>query len=108
MTGIMLPPSTEPKSITELGSKLFLRCVSGTRVISNVDHKKINGYEFKGWGAHCDSYPFSYMTAAATIGMTSTDINQFLQRFTKVMESWKKDAACQLLSITHKSEDDEM
>ena len=77
----------DSKSLTELGSKLFVRCVSGTRVISSTECKTISGHEFQGWGAHYDQYPSPYLTAAATIGMTTCDIDQFLQRFTKVMVS---------------------
>lgn len=85
--GITLPPMKDSKSLTELGSKLFVRCVSGTRVISSTECKTISGHEFQGWGAHYDQYPSPYLTAAATIGMTTCDIDQFLQRFTKVMVS---------------------
>lgn len=85
---ISLPLMKDAKSLTELGSKLFLRCVSGTRVICNIEHKTISGYEFHGWGSHYDGYPSSYLTAAATVGMTTSDIDQFLQRFTKVMNDW--------------------
>lgn len=86
--GITLPSMKDSKSLTELGSKLFVRCVSGTRVISSMECKTINGHEFQGWGAHYNQYPSPYLTAAATIGMTTCDIDQFLQRFTKVMASW--------------------
>ena len=87
-SAISLPLMKDAKSLTELGSKLFLRCVSGTRVICNIEHKTISGYEFHGWGSHYDGYPSSYLTAAATVGMTTSDIDQFLQRFTKVMNDW--------------------
>ena len=86
--GITLPSMTDQKLLTQLGSQLFLRCVSGTRVVSNLDQKVINGYEFRGWGSHHNSYPTSYLTAAATIGMTAVDVEQFLHRLTRVMESW--------------------
>lgn len=86
--GITLPQTSDPKTITELGSQLFLRCVSGTRVVSNIEFKKISGYEFHGWGSHHNSYPTSYLTAAASIGMTTVDVEQFLNRLTKVMDSW--------------------
>lgn len=79
---------SDQKILTQLGSQLFLRCVSGTRVVSNFEHKVINGHEFRGWGSHHDSYPTAYLTAAATIGMMPIDVEQFLQRLTKVMESW--------------------
>lgn len=83
-----MPPVKDPKLLTLLGSQLFLRCVSGTRVVSNLETKVINDHEFHSWGAHHNNYPTGYLTAAATIGMTIVDVEQFLQRLTKVMESW--------------------
>ena len=91
--GITLPPIADQKILTQLGSQLFLRCVSGTRVVSNHDSKVINGHDFRGWGSHHDSYPTAYLTAAATIGMTTLDVEQFLHRLTKVMDSWSSKAA---------------
>ena len=43
----MTLPNIE-NSVTQLGSMLFLRGVSGTRVISCKDEKKIQGHNFKG------------------------------------------------------------
>lgn len=40
--------TSDPKSVTMLGSMLFLRCVSGTRVVSTVDYKEVAGYKFEG------------------------------------------------------------
>lgn len=79
---------SDQKILTQLGSQLFLRCVSGTRVVSTKERKVINGHEFRGWGSHHDNYPTAYLTAAATIGMTIVDVEQFLHRLTKVLESW--------------------
>lgn len=76
------------KMVTQLGSQLFLRCVSGTRVVSPLEASKtINGHVFNGWGSHIDNYPHSYLTVAATIGLTSSDIQTFIQRLAKVMET---------------------
>jgi O-phospho-L-seryl-tRNASec:L-selenocysteinyl-tRNA synthase len=78
-----------PDQSTELGSKLFLRCVSGTRVVTGKASSNINGIKFEGWGAHTDSYPGSYLTAAATIGMKESDIELFLHRLEKVFSETK-------------------
>lgn len=83
-----LPSLLDPKSLTHLGSQLFLRCVSGTRVVPNSQVQVIHGHTFRGWGAHHDSYPTPYLTAAATIGMTTADVEHFLHRLTKTLESW--------------------
>lgn len=40
--------TSDPKSVTMLGSMLFLRCVSGTRVVSTFDYKEVAGYKFEG------------------------------------------------------------
>ena len=82
-----MPQSGDADWLTALGSKLFLRCVSGTRVVSTSESKTINGCQFRGWGAHTDYYPFPYITVAATVGMKASDVSQFLRRFTKVLQS---------------------
>lgn len=38
----------DSKRVTVLGSMLFLRSVSGTRVISGTDLKEVAGYKFEG------------------------------------------------------------
>lgn len=52
--------------------------------------KEIEGYAFEGYGSHCDNYPYSYLTAAAAIGMTSQDIELFIKRLDKVMNECLK------------------
>jgi hypothetical protein len=54
-------------SVEFLGSMLFTRFVSGTRVVSrNNNNKKVCGIEFpNGFGAHCTNYPHSYLTAVS-------------------------------------------
>jgi hypothetical protein len=39
---------SDSKTVTMLGSMLFLRCVSGTRVVTGVDLKEVAGYKFEG------------------------------------------------------------
>lgn len=36
------------KRVSVLGSMLFLRCVSGSRVVSTVEQKELSGYKFEG------------------------------------------------------------
>ncbi|XP_037802895.1 O-phosphoseryl-tRNA(Sec) selenium transferase-like [Penaeus monodon] len=74
--------------LTELGSRLFLRGVSGTRVIRTSDDKMIAGSRFIGWGSHSKSYPYAYLTAAASIGMTEEDVDLFIQRLDKCLEKF--------------------
>ncbi|XP_067123311.1 O-phosphoseryl-tRNA(Sec) selenium transferase isoform X1 [Centruroides vittatus] len=71
-------------SLSEIGSMLFTRCVSGARVVTTYDTKEINNYKFIGWGSHSDKYPYSYLTVAAAIGITKQDVDTFLNRLNKV------------------------
>lgn len=87
--------TSDPKSVTMLGSMLFLRCVSGTRVVSTVDYKEVAGYKFEGWGAHTSKYPVPYLTAAAAIGMQKSDVDQFISRLDKVISKLKGRSAPQ-------------
>ncbi|KAF0692959.1 Aste57867_16005 [Aphanomyces stellatus] len=87
------PPSgdaTKTKSATFLGSMLFSRGVSGTRVVSTTDSKSIAGYPFPGFGAHTDAFPSPYLTAACAIGMTKPDIDLFVQRLHKALVEFQK------------------
>ncbi|XP_069195143.1 O-phosphoseryl-tRNA(Sec) selenium transferase isoform X2 [Procambarus clarkii] len=85
----MTVPSDAGSSLTELGSMMFLRGISGTRVIDTADVKTIAGVEFVGWGSHTKSYPQPYLTAAASIGMTKHDVELFIQRLDKCLEKFK-------------------
>jgi hypothetical protein len=40
------------------------------RVVSGTTEKTVCDVTFHGYGAHCDSYPFPYVTVAAAIGMS--------------------------------------
>ncbi|XP_041471539.1 O-phosphoseryl-tRNA(Sec) selenium transferase-like isoform X2 [Lytechinus variegatus] len=77
------------KALTELGSMLFTRCVSGARVVPQGVSKEINGHLFQGFGSHSNAYPSAYMTAAAAIGMTREDVNLFIKRLDKTLSKWK-------------------
>ncbi|XP_070540300.1 O-phosphoseryl-tRNA(Sec) selenium transferase-like [Ptychodera flava] len=76
----------DTKQVTELGSMLFTRFVSGTRVVAHDSpDKEVAGYKFKNYGAHTDQYPCTYLTAAAAIGMTKHDVDTFVKRLDKVL-----------------------
>lgn len=77
------------KAFTELGSMLFARNVSGTRVVAQGEVKEIGGHLFKGFGAHHDNYPYAYLTVAAAIGMTMEDVDLLIKRLDKVLDKWK-------------------
>ncbi|XP_025017358.1 O-phosphoseryl-tRNA(Sec) selenium transferase-like [Tetranychus urticae] len=66
---------------TAIGSMLFIRGISGARVISkNCPTKEISGYKFVAWCSHSNDYGHSYLTAAAAIGVTKDDIDVFIKR----------------------------
>ncbi|KAK8387160.1 hypothetical protein O3P69_018073 [Scylla paramamosain] len=78
---------TIPKGVgTELGSQLFLRGVSGVRVVTPNQIKTIAGVTLKGWGAHHPNYPHGYLTAAAALGMTKADVDTFMGRLEKCLK----------------------
>ena len=82
-----------PTDVTQLGSMLFIRNVSGTRVVNGSDTKTIGGHDFRGFGSHFDSYPFAYLTAAASVGMTRDDVDTFTKRLDKVFSKMCKEKA---------------
>ncbi|RZF40213.1 hypothetical protein LSTR_LSTR011987 [Laodelphax striatellus] len=90
----------DSKRISMLGSMLFLRCVSGTRVITGVELKEVAGYKFEGWGAHYSNYPTPYLTAAATLGMRKSDVDLFTHRLDKALNKLKgRSAPCGPTSV---------
>eukprot|EP00727_Mastigamoeba_balamuthi_P005477 m51a1_g1549 putative o-phosphoseryl-trna selenium transferase-like (648) ;mRNA; r:570341-574802 len=73
-----------------VGSMLFSRGCSGTRVFTPGDErKKVCGVEFASYGAHADGYPLPYLTAACAIGVTRGDIDTFVERLDKVLHEAK-------------------
>ncbi|XP_048237415.1 O-phosphoseryl-tRNA(Sec) selenium transferase-like [Haliotis rufescens] len=89
--GMGLSPSSaaDSRTATEIGSMLFTRFVSGTRVVAPGKSNTICGFTFKNYGAHHDNYPCTYLTAAAAIGMTKHDVDAFIARLDKVLSKCK-------------------
>lgn len=73
--------------VTEIGSKLFRRNVSGVRVVPGDEVSTVGTHRFVGFGAHCSSYPYAYLTAAATVGMTKDDVDAFVAKLDDVLSS---------------------
>jgi O-phospho-L-seryl-tRNASec:L-selenocysteinyl-tRNA synthase len=59
---------------TELGSWLFKRSVSGTRVVAPGATKTTVNTSFVNWGASHVSYPSAYITFAASMGQRTEEI----------------------------------
>ena len=93
---------------TAVGSMLFTRGVSGTRVVTGKDSKIIGklqairslpwifspfpgGVHFEGWGAHTATCNTAYLTAAAAIGATIDDVKLFVKRVDKVLGKLEED-----------------
>lgn len=71
---------THAKHASYLGSMLFKRSVSGTRVVPRGITKQVAGVTFEGFGAHCDAYPSDYLTVAAAVGTSKQDILAFVAK----------------------------
>lgn len=76
--------------MTEFGSMLFLKNVSGTRVVAPGESKTIGPHVFTNWGSHHNSYPTAYFTVAAAIGMRREEVDLFLERLEKVFVKFRK------------------
>ncbi|MEE6462355.1 hypothetical protein FKM82_001567 [Ascaphus truei] len=72
-------------AVTQLGSMLFTRQVSGARVVPLGTSQSINGYDFKGFTSHCNNYPCAYLNAASAIGIKKQDVDLFIKRLDKCL-----------------------
>ena len=88
-----LTQSAKASPLTYLGSMLFSRCVSGTRVISKGVQQKVAGIDFMGYGSHHDNYPHSYLTCAAALGTKEREVDIFVARLEKAFGSFSKQQA---------------
>lgn len=72
--------------VTELGSMLFTRRISGARVVQLGKKQKIESFEFDNYGAHSSNVQYSYLTVAAAIGIEENDIEIFMKKFDSVYQ----------------------
>lgn len=63
---------------------------SNFRVVSPNEKACIEGFEFIGWGSHCNAYPYAYLNVAAAIGMRKEEIDQFVRILDKALAEMKK------------------
>ena len=81
---------------TLLGSMLFSRCISGTRVVpgfssgnvTDIGRKEICGLSFSGYGSSTDRYQHSYLTAACAIGMGGFEMEDFFVRLDRCLREF--------------------
>ncbi|XP_053886327.1 O-phosphoseryl-tRNA(Sec) selenium transferase [Malaclemys terrapin pileata] len=78
-------------AVTQLGSMLFTRQVSGARVVPLGSSQTVNNYTFKGFMSHTNYYPCAYLNAASAIGMKKQDVDLFLKRLDKCMKTFRKE-----------------
>ena len=62
--------------------------------------KKVCGIQFGCYGAHIDNYPYPYLTASCTIGISQYEIDVFLERLEKVFSTFYKQKQRGKLSNT--------
>eukprot|EP00798_Chlamydomonas_sp_ICE-L_P014522 gene14522-20553_t len=77
---------------TFLGSMLWARSISGTRVIAPGKAQTVAGIRFESYGSHHNNYPSVYLTAAAAIGTTFDEVDEFVARLGKVYQEFGKKA----------------
>jgi O-phospho-L-seryl-tRNASec:L-selenocysteinyl-tRNA synthase len=77
-----------------LGSMLFSRGVSGTRVVPLGDVRTIGPFRFVGYGAQHDAYPHGpYLTAAAAMGMREGDVPVLADRLDRALREYRRQTA---------------
>lgn len=76
-----------------LGSMLFTRCVSGTRVVPRGQLKSVGGVDFTGYGASVTGYPHDYLTAACALGLSPAELDEFLLRLDKALRRAREERA---------------
>ena len=74
---------------TALGAHLFLRRISGARVVQPGASKTIVNTHFTGWGSSNDAYPTAYVTAAASIGMDFSDVDGFVAKLRSALNAFR-------------------
>lgn len=69
-----------------LGSKLFLRGISGARLVRRSPPRSIQGHQVENFGMHHDAYPPDhYVAVAAAIGQEKKEIDIFIRRLTRLL-----------------------
>ncbi|XP_023255350.1 O-phosphoseryl-tRNA(Sec) selenium transferase isoform X2 [Seriola lalandi dorsalis] len=79
------------KAVTQLGSMLFTRQVSGARVIPLGKEQTISGHTFRGFMSHSEAYPSPYLNAASAVGITREDVTLCIKRLDKCLKTLKKE-----------------
>mmetsp|Transcript_31927 Transcript_31927/g.95611 ORF Transcript_31927/g.95611 Transcript_31927/m.95611 type:complete len:394 (-) Transcript_31927:90-1271(-) len=78
----------DSSEVSYFGSILFMRCVSGTRVVPRGQDKKMGNDLFEGFGSSTSNFAHSYLTAACAIGVSEADIDEFSNRLGKAFKEY--------------------
>uniref|UniRef100_A0A674CNY1 O-phosphoseryl-tRNA(Sec) selenium transferase n=1 Tax=Salmo trutta TaxID=8032 RepID=A0A674CNY1_SALTR len=81
------------KSVTQLGSMLFTRQVSGARVVALGNKQMVSGHMFCGFMSHSEAYPHPYLNAASAVGITRDDVTLCIKRLDKCLKSLRKESS---------------
>ncbi|XP_039525134.1 O-phosphoseryl-tRNA(Sec) selenium transferase-like [Pimephales promelas] len=92
-------------AVTQLGSMLFTRQVSGARVVPLGVEQNVSGHTFNGFMSHTDSYPCPYLNAASAIGITKEDITLCIKRLEKCLKSLSKEDSAEKSESVSPAED---
>lgn len=97
------------QAVTQLGSMLFTRQVSGARVVSLANEQMVSGHLFRGFMSHSEVYPCPYLNAASAVGITRDDVTLFIKRLDKCLKSLRKcaDACDDLLPASQEDSGEE-
>nr|XP_012327836.1 O-phosphoseryl-tRNA(Sec) selenium transferase isoform X2 [Aotus nancymaae] len=93
------------KAVTQLGSMLFTRQVSGARVVPLGSVQTVSGYTFRGFMSHTNNYPCAYLNAAAAIGMKMQDVDLFIKRLDMCLKTVRKEQSKESDDNYDKTED---
>ncbi|XP_012327836.2 O-phosphoseryl-tRNA(Sec) selenium transferase isoform X2 [Aotus nancymaae] len=93
------------KAVTQLGSMLFTRQVSGARVVPLGSVQTVSGYTFRGFMSHTNNYPCAYLNAASAIGMKMQDVDLFIKRLDMCLKTVRKEQSKESDDNYDKTED---
>ncbi|XP_066576887.1 O-phosphoseryl-tRNA(Sec) selenium transferase isoform X2 [Amia ocellicauda] len=79
------------KAVTQLGSMLFTRQVSGARVVPLGTEQTVSGHTFRGFMSHSAHYPCPYLNAASAVGITRDDVALCVKRLDKCLRSFGRE-----------------
>ncbi|XP_011192015.1 O-phosphoseryl-tRNA(Sec) selenium transferase [Zeugodacus cucurbitae] len=77
--------------LTKFGSMLYTRGISGARVVAVGDHRKVEGHHFECWGSHSAATQIPYLTMAAGLGITKSEIDNSFQKLQACWDTFSSE-----------------